>query len=409
MSDIPTISTVMEWELGNLKIDRKLATAVHQWLVSFINKNEDHTTFFGGNLTGVQVVRLKDSDRADWFSDILGTDQYVLEELIHSLDGINTAWHVSSDVFNISCMWLVHKFLTTPHLKDKEREQAAIDTLMILNCKYLTGVLTYFKYPANPDVAAATYARLSYKFALKKHGSWYLTLKKRSEDIIEHGGLHRGTLLDFTNDRDIVEMLNDTQGRIRDMMKNIYREFIAVNANKDKIKTTSSIVELDGKEILRDKTRGLVNYTRYIHSIVSDSSSFIKPEIIQVVTKIMHTMPEKVFTESLSWMSANYRTGSGLEIEELLDETLLHSFDYLSNQKTLVSANADLTVLVSKLKGVYMSSRSSDSRLLKMRKLGESVVKKAYKTKNDSMIASVRTGLLLYIVIRSYSMNHYSS
>ncbi len=361
MKDTVNIKSVMEWELPDLVADKKLAAAVHQWLVSFINKNEDHTTFFGGNLTGVQIVRMTKNDEASWFMDILGTDQYTLEELLHALPSINSAWHVSSNVFHLSCVWLVHRFLTSPHLNDKERHSAAIDTLMILNCRYLTGVLSYFKYPANPDVAAATYARLSYKFDLKRHGSWHMTLKNRCEDILAVKGIHYSKLIDFSDDQDIVELLNDTQGRIRSMMKNIYREFITVNTAKDKIRTTSSIVELDGKEILKDKTRGLANYTRYIHSVVSDVNSFIKPEIVQVVCKIMHTMPEKVFTDTLAWMTVNYRTAIGPEIEELLDETLLHSFEYLTNHKTLVGANADLTTLITKLRGVYTSSRSSDA------------------------------------------------
>lgn len=45
---------------------------------------------------------------------------------------------------------------------------------------------------------------------------------------------------------------------------------------------------------------------------------------------------------------------------------------------------------------------------MKLRKLGEKIIKRATSTKNSSTIASVRTALMLYVVIRAFTMQHYA-
>ena len=56
-----------------------------------------------------------------------------------------------------------------------------------------------------------------------------------------------------------------------------------------------------------------------------------------------------------------------------------------------------------------MSSRSVDTDLLQMRDKARLVVKNATKSKNESLPASIRTGVLLYITLRAFTMQHYAS
>jgi hypothetical protein len=61
-----------------------------------------------------------------------------------------------------------------------------------------------------------------------------------------------------------------------------------------------------------------------------------------------------------------------------------------------------------RLRGAYTSSRSSDPYLLEMRSLTEEVIRPAVKTKTQAVVASVRTAVLLYIVLRAYTKRHYT-
>ncbi|MNR52451.1 hypothetical protein D3C85_1723040 [compost metagenome] len=55
-----------------------------------------------------------------------------------------------------------------------------------------------------------------------------------------------------------------------------------------------------------------------------------------------------------------------------------------------------------------MASRMVDPTLLKMRDLADTIVNKSSTSKNKAMQASLRTGLQLYIVLRTFTMNYYS-
>mgnify|MGYP000662071918 CR=1 FL=1 len=52
-----TIKGVFERVCEHVKFDVALAQRVIEFQIAFVNKNEEHMAFFGGNLTGVHVVR----------------------------------------------------------------------------------------------------------------------------------------------------------------------------------------------------------------------------------------------------------------------------------------------------------------------------------------------------------------
>lgn len=403
------VKQIFDEECAHLRIDAALIKRINEFQVGFVNKNEEHMTFFGGNLTGVQVVRFTTADKEKWFTDVIQSDDITLEERVLKLPTINANFHISSDIFNLSVVWVMHAILNSHYLSDKQKENGMLDAALSLHYKFLTSLLfQYYKYQADPEIAAAAYAQLSFKFALKQHGSWYGVLRFRSESLIGHPSIHYETLKKFDRDLDIVYLLNDTQGRVRDMLKNIYSEFMKVHSKGGRITSTSATVEFDGEEILKDKTKNLAGYTRYLHSIVSDKNSFVKEELLTLVNDVQYTMPPKLLVKTLAWISANYRHSGEAEIEQFIDLSMTHSFGYIGDHRNLIKETNDLASLVSSLRGVYMSSRSTDVELLQVRDIAEKIVVKATGVRNDSVIASVRTGLLLYVVLRAYTMHHYS-
>jgi hypothetical protein len=405
-----SILEVFEDECKDLQITQKLAKRINLYLLNFMMKNEEHIAFFGGNLLGVQTVRFTDEDRFRWFDEVIEADEDPLEYRLHALPKVNPDWNVSSDVFNLSCIWLLHAVFKS-HFSEKEKHQTMVDILMILQCKYLTSLLFhYFQYPADKAVAEATYAELTYKFDLKEAGSWKALLEMKSENILSKDGIHRRTIETLKDDGLVVYMLNDTQGRIRASIKSLYAVFKMVQTQGVRITTTSSVgVEHDGIEVLKDKSHGLMTYTRYINAIISDRNSFIRDELCKVIEKMIHTMPPKLFRATLEWMSDNYRQHNLDVIEEVVNEAMVHSFDYFAAERSLLRNSTDIPSLLSRLKGTYTASRGTDPALTSLREKAESVVSMATHNKNKTVIASVRTGVLLYIVSRTICMRHYSN
>lgn len=394
----------------NLLPTKELVERLNEFQIKFITKNQDHMEFFGGNLTGVQIVRFTPSDMDKFFMDVLEIDEDEVRDGLYSLPVITKEHKVASDAFNNTCMYVIHLFLADNTLPEKVRTQGARACALILLYRYLTSQLfNGFKYPADPQVAIATYSSLNNKFILKQLGSWNAVLDARAEDLTHPGKLHYEVLKQYFIDKKILYAITDSQGRIRDIFKNIYSKFMIIHERGLRTKSTSSVFNFEGEEFLKDKTKGLVVYINYMNSILEDKNSFIKDEIVKAVTDIIHTAPPKLVEESLSWISENVKYTNQKEIKEFVELTLVHSFNYLQNNRTVASRSIDLLSLINKLKGVYMSSRSTEEDLMKLRQLGEKILKKSIDTKNSSVIASVRTSIMLYIVIRAFAMEHYSN
>lgn len=410
------IKAVFDAECAHVVVNPRFLKKLVELEARFVNKKKEHIQFFGGTRTGVDVVRFNTEDRDRLFTDILEVDDRVLEEKLYALRDsngnyvINQEWKISSDIFNLSTAWLLHAVENSTYLDERQKDEGKIRACQYMLYKFLTSRLfRHFRYPADPEVADATYAQLSRKFALKEHGSWGAVMRHLATQATKRDGIHARTISKMDIDRGVIEMLNDIQGRPRDILKNYYNEFDRVNKEGGRIKRSSALVDIDGEIILKDKTKSLANYTRYIKSVISDQNSFIRQELVDVMVKIMPTMPEKLLVQTLTWASQNYGHTKELTVERSLDLIAEHAFAYLSDHRELLHATGDLANLVSKLKGAYMSSRSSDPLLLEIRDLVAEIVAQATRSKNDSVIAATRTGFMIYTILRMFSMKHYTS
>lgn len=405
-----SVKSVFEEYCAHVVADKHLAKTLQRLQLGFVHKNADHIEFFGGNLTGVNVVRFLEQDSDNWFNDVLELSEADIKDPLHQLRDINPAFHISSSPFNLSVVWIVHLIQHTNHLTDKQKKEAQINALLYLQFKFFCSLLYhYFKFPADPETATATYASLTNKFTLKTQGSWLAVFRKRAEDILADNSPHYDAIVRMDSDKDVVDMLNDVQGRLRDMLKNIYAVMMRVHNSGIRITSTSSVVEHDGVSILKDRTRGLGIYTTYIKATISDKNSFIREELLQVSESIVPTAPPKLVLQTLEFLSDNYLKRGDRKIDVLLDDILIHAFGYLLEIQGSLKAGIDLAGLLERLRGIYTSSRSTDPDLLALRERTEELVRKAVETKTAATIASVRTAVLLYVVSRTFTMRHYTS
>jgi len=404
-----TIKEVFAEELKHLKIDLKLVKAIGQFERHFVNKSEDHIAFLGGNLLGTPPLRFHSSDRNNWFDEVLRVDDVVLKNELHALPSVDPTQRVRTDVYNLSCVWLVHAIHTTSNLSARQKEQGMMDALRAMHYRFLSSLMAHnFKYEPDRTLAEATYAALSYKFALKQKGSWAALIEARCEDILSRNSIHSETIERFDDDQQVQYMVGDIQGRIREIVKKMVHVFYEVQKSPTRVQTRSSLVDLDGQMHVRDLTRQNSRYKRYINTTLSDRSTFIRSELVGIVGDVMHTMPERHLTSALEYMADNYGRRGDPKIQALIDETLLHAFEYIGENRQEFRNSIDLATLIGRLRSLYMSSRSTDPSLLKMRDLSLAITKRAVKSNNKSLLAAVRTGCMVYIVLRTFTMNYYS-
>lgn len=405
-----TLRDLFDPAFSHIKFNKALGDKLYRFQTSFVYRNSDHTEFFGGKTIGVQIVRFTPPDYDAIYDDIFDISYDRLSQELLEVSVINPDWKISSDIFSHICIYAIHRFLTTPMLSDSDREKAAINMALIYNYRTIATIIaTWFLYPVDPQLAEATYANLSNRFLIKQLGSWQEVMLYRSKELVGDTSIHRKVLIDYTDDYSIIKVINDARGRITDLVKNIYSVMEKTRQSGEKLGSSKeTMVDFDGQEILRDKVHNLTNYTHYILSIIPDRGSFIKQELIDLVIKVMTTVQKKPFIQSLEWMSDYFGHKEHPEIEEFVELTLIHSYNYFLENNYILRDRSNISRLLGKLKNIYVSSRSSDPDLLKLRELGTSIVQKATFKSNEQTIASVRTSLLLYIGLRTYTKHHYS-
>lgn len=409
------LKRVFDAECSGVVIDAKFITLLTNYMNRLVYKNDEHTRFFGGILIGVERVKYLDSDRNDWFFDILKQDEYVLTDAIKDRAGtvssIREQWEVSGDTMNLSCVWLCEKIYNSS-LSQKLKDEGMTAVLFVLQFKFFTSRLNqHFKYPLSPAVAEAIVKNMSMRYDVKQAGTWLGYFMQRCNTYLQPTWKYRDVIRKMDDDEDVVQMLNAVQGTIRETLKDIYRIFLMVKDQKQSIHIKGNMIEHDGEEALRDLSQGHNSYRTYLLSIVGDQTNFIKAELIDVISGLMANMSPKHLETTLIWLSSGANLGSSKEIRQFLEDTLVHAFNYLSDSdnRVVMKNTSDLPGMLAALRGAYMSSRSTDPLLMKLREKCERYAKKATGNKSEAVLAGIRTGVLLYIVLRTMTKRHYTS
>lgn len=401
---------VFAQEAPHVVADAKLIKEITSYERRWVNSKEDNITFFGGVLMGIPKIVFTPSDIHTWFDDVLQIDDVLLKKELHALPTINKDFKVSSDVFNLTCFWLLHLIIRSTKIDQKQKHIGCVAVIRVMHYRFLTSLMyNYFQFTPNRETMEATYAALNNKFSLKQHGSWSKLIDARAESILDPRGKRYPSIYSFDDDKAIVDSLNDIQGRIREVVKKMYAVFLQVHRSASKIQSRSNTVDVEGEMHVRDLIRKNSQIKQYAHECMTDKRTFIRDELVSIILNAVHTMNERMFITTLEYMVDNHGVRGDSDISKLIDETILHAFDFMNSNREIQRTGTRLATIITRLRALYTSSRSTESLLMSMRELSKNIVKRANKTTNESMIASIRTGVMLYIVLRSLSMDFYSS
>ncbi len=402
-----SIKGIFDQRFADIAINDKMSKELISMMYNFINKNDEHVKFFGGNLTGVSRIKFTSADKNELLIDLLDLDVDSIRQEVLQVPGVNADWIISTDIFNMTCQYLVHLFFNND-MAAKKKVDTMIAVLMLLHFKLLGSILhQFFPYRVDERLAMATYAAMSMKFALKRLGTWYKVLDERCHDIIAHDSIHLTTIKRFNDTEAIRYMIQDIQNRMRIRAKKIHATMRIVADQDKRMLTVSGTVNLDGEVIVREVSRNTAAYSKYLDRIILSEREFIKPELITVIAAEMKSMPEVPLEDTLRDI-VRRATKKDRQLDDLKTQLLGHLFDQMSQNPDLAKAMKDPALFLNKLKYIYMASRSNDPAVLKLRDLSTKIVTKAVKIRTTATIASIRTGLLLYIVLRTLTMKKYS-
>ena len=191
------------------------------------------------------------------------------------------------------------------------------------------------------------------------------------------------------------------------MIKYIWEMFAKVRADEAKFNRTSMSIETGGEKVLQDLKRDPDIYKRYVIKCALDSRLLIKAEVVTILDSEMCTMNVKLLYYVLDAVVVDVNKVNS-KTEKLMEDVIEYTTDLLQMDRASAKYVSDLAWLLNKVKLHVTAAKSKDNLVLDIRQEAETIVKRVAKTKNPTWVASLKTGLILYIVARAFSMKKYS-
>lgn len=383
-----------------------VGTTLNNRIISYCKEIFSRATnveWMGSSLFGVHPIRFYTTDRDRLFDEILQVDEDYLNNQLHKTD-MNMTWIVTSDSWNLAVAYMAHKYY--PHIqKDAKAKEAIVELLSLQQFKYHSSWYSqYFSKLVDMPAAEGAYAKLSLKFTIKRLGSWGALLRDRSESYVAKDTPHVIGLTKFAPTDKVVYLISDLNTRTRKTIKDYYAVLDDVRRNNYRINTQSNTVEIDGESILRDKVSAYNTSRDYLLDMATNPSSFYKVELTRVVLEMVPTASPNALHTLLMYIAALPQGKERKDIESAMEDTLLHAFDYIVNNRIRFTDVAELLV---KLRALYMSSKTSDERVLSLRKRLEDFAKKRSHLRHGAALSAMRNALLMYFILRALAINNY--
>lgn len=404
-----TIKEVFDELFKDTKFDKKLIEKVYRFQIWFLNLSKEHLRFFGSNLIGVHTIRwrkIEDTNR--FFRDILDVESQDVENKTRTITTIDQEFATTSDHLNLTIMYMIHRFITSPDLSETDRTRGAYDTALIFfyRCIAIRQSEYFKKFAADPKIAEAAYTKLSRKFLIRQLGTWGAVMEYRANALITkrkegENELHYPTFVLFTDDQRIVSAIADSENRIRDLYKNYVAKFYDTIGEGESIGISSStITDIEGIEKIKDKIKHVDNTISLIQRLIGDTPSFVRADLIQVISDINTNSSVRMITTTLNWVSNESTQPANFKlIDEFVRLTIIHTFHLLKESN--ITKMSDIPYLLITLKNLFLSTRSVDQDLTKVRTMADKIVGKAAGKVNSSLALATRTSLILYIVLFS--------
>lgn len=380
---------------GLTKVDIDIYKKIQVFRIGWTQKAPEYIDFLGSKLTGVHPIRFSTRDEDMFFVDIFNIDQPSLTEDLWATKGIDKNKKVTSNPLYITLVYLMHLTITSREI-GKHREDMLRELYFIFGYKVISSLFThYFKFTVDPSVALAVNERLSNKFIIKKVNNWQELFEYRALDVLPKG-LHylRLNRLDVEESNRII---SDMQGRIRDMLKNIYIILMEVKDSNDKLVSRSNIEMTEDGASIKDSTNRPDRYVNYMLSIIDNPSDFIDDDMVYLLNNSYKNLNSKDIYTTLEYISEN----NFKDRNKIIENIIISSISYLNIKGIHSDYNKHMLDVIKYLKGYFISSSVRDKVILDTKKELLNLVKKLPVTKVNWNYTGLVTYAIIYIFIRS--------
>ena len=388
---------------SEIKLDKTLLSEALNYGLLFINKNERHISFFGGNLIGVYPIYFVKDDEYNWFNDVLKIyePKELQRELFTILDPVKNR-NISRDAINLSFFWLAHKALNATTLNDKQKVQLAAVAIKVFLYKAITSIHGQrWKHASENylDVAMAVYEGLTLKSQIKQYETWETVLSNMALNVVTEHEKMFNSILKFDNDLEITDTLTYLWDKLKSVIQVLANTYYDIEAKRNMITSTSKFQYLEGEKILKEASSKFYTIKENMHIIVPDENSFIMEDLLEAITHILNSSNIIKLRTLLKFLSVNYKTTKyGNDIVKTIDDIIYYVFDLISKKKIDIN---HIPVIALTLRTAFRVSRVNSTILDDIKESLTGFITICVPRIDNNTLASLRIGAMLYISIRA--------
>lgn len=404
------LKELMDNEFKHINMDKEFYKKILSFVINWENKSSEYQEFVNSPLIGVHTIAFSTKDEGELFSDILRVDRDQLQQKIYKVDGINKNFLISSNVTNVTLVYLMHKTLTTSNDDEIIRNLYKIFSYKQIGSMYFN----FFRFPLDRDKAVSTFEELSDRFLIKKLGSWEKVIIYQAElMVIENKKVsnkgnksNREKIKDFET-LEVVSAINDMNGRMKDMLCKLAEVLYSTIADKNStLKSVNPVQDLgDGEMGIVSLTGGEYSYVQYLYSILDSRNDFVKSIGVDLVYQYVKKVDKSKLLRTLE-----YLTEIGLKREsedDYVTRVMSESTEYLARQGIRGDYVSRLGLCLKKLNGYFRTATVKSVPLLEAKKILKEHTQDALGLNTKSTISSIVIGIMLYLFVRAVGKNSF--
>ncbi len=397
---------------SSVKFDASLYKKIMHKNIAFITRNDDHKNFYGGQIVGCYPIYYSLSDQDGFFTDLFNVTFDAAEEASKSITTINQSFKVSSDTINLTIMYVCYRFLSDKSISHSDREKYVLSMLDYFSYRTIAVLISgYFHYPVSENEAMSLFEKLSNRYLIKHLKNWREYCQYRSKEFLNSKFKH--IFETFKNDELLVEGINDLFRRTKDTLLNIYAEFVRHHEEGVTMGSRkTSMTDIDGKDILADRTNTPESYYNYLLTTLTDNNSFIKEEVVEATSEIIKTVEYDDFKKFLLDMMTyiHHSKDQFSEVSEYMHDVISNAIEYLMENDYIIREHHDLLYIMEKVSSNVLYARGDDLSVNDIKDRGEKIVMRITKHhEGHKKVFSLRNAFYVYIVLRALSKKYYTS
>ena len=390
---------------AGVKFDTALYKKIVKNNIDFITSTSEHKELFGSKLIGCYHLSYTMYNKNIFYENLFDMDTEDVIAAIAKITTIPKNFKIARDDINLSTFYIAHRFLSNADLSKDKRFEYATEILNYFSYRTLVLISSdYWTYPITENKAVSLAERLSYKYIIKKVKNWNEFCQYRSEEYLKSRMVD--ILIPFNKDKELPNAITDLYNRTKEVMKNIYGEFIDMMEEDDILRSSKNVVtDIEGKEVLMDRTESPSLYIDKVEQLLVDKHSFVKRDVLEVAVSVIDTISLRQLEEFLGLTYDYYFTDrkTALEVRNAITGFLVNSFQYLQASNIPLSGRGNVMKVVNSVTGNLLYSRGADADISKVKSDVEQLVRRIYKKSKvvvgDRSIMGVRNGFCLYVLL----------